>query len=616
MKKYIFLLSALLLSVCGLMAQEVSYRLDAPMSVSQGERFRVALVLTNGDGTDFSAPTFTNASILAGPSIANGTNYSNINGVSSTTTTRTYTYVLEATGGNVLVGASSVKVDGKSYRTNASTIEVSDAPSSGSNNNSGANRSGGGNAMRPSGAGSMEADDIVLKMKVTKSNVYKGEALCATLCVYTRVGISGLESAKYADFSGFWTQELDISKEQATRETLNDKVYEVHPIRRWLLYPQRTGRLTIEASSFTAIAQVVTRASGNSLFDEFFGGGTNIERVPKNIASAPVTINVEPTPTPAPASFDGAVGQFTLESSISNDLLAANSAGSITLKLSGTGNFPLITQPSVDMPVGIERYDTKSSEKIENTTSGSRGSRTWEFPFVTRAEGSYVIPSIDITYFDPTSKSYKTLSSGAGGFPLEVTRDESGSSSSGGGGAFVSGVTRENLKVLGRDIRFIKVSDPALRTTDGLLIFSVYFWLIVLLLLVLFFILRSVLSKYIASRMDVALTKNKKANKVALRRLRRARGYMQSDSPEAFFEEMLRALWGYVADKLSIEVSELTKERVRVELSERGVSSDQSDLFLELIGQCEMAQYAPSVAVPMRQAYEQALEVIGAMELK
>ncbi len=606
--KYIlsFFILLLTFAASGVKAQ-VSYDLQAPLSVNEGERFRIAFVLTNGeDVKDFAQPKFTNADVLAGPTTATGTSYSNINGVSSATITRSYTYVLQAKSGKITVGSSSIVASGKTYKTASTTIEVGAAAPAGS----------GGSSYqgRPTGAATMASDDILLRLDVSKTQAYKGEALSATLSIYTRVGISNLESAKYSDFSGFWSQELKVSQNERSRASVSGKSYEVIPLRRWLIFPQRTGEMTIESSSFDAIAQLVTRANGNSLFDDFFGNNNNVEHRRVKITSPKVKITVLPTPEGSPASFDGAVGEFTMESSISSNSLSANSAGSIIVKLSGKGNFPLIGVPSIEMPAGIELYDTKTEDKLQNTTGGTSGIRTWEFPFVTRAEGDYTIPAVTISYFDPATKSYKTLTSGD--FNMTVTRDQGGSSGETTGGAFISGVTRENLKVLGRDIRFIMVGDPELTSGASAMVFSVWYWFVVLALIVAFFVALRVLRGMIVKREDVARTKNKKANKVALRRLRKARGVMAAGRKEVFFEEMLRALWGYVGDKLSIEVSELTRERVRVELTHRGVHTDQSDMFLELIAQCEMAQYAPSVAVPMEEAYQTALEIIGAMELK
>ncbi len=584
---------------------QVSYDLQAPMSVVEGERFRVAFVLTNGeDVKDFTQPKFTNADVLAGPTTATGTNYSNINGVSKTTITRSYTYVLQAKSGNITVGPSSIVASGKTYKTASTTIDVGTGSAEG----------GSGYQGRPTGAATMAKDDILLRLDVSKTKVYKGEALSATLSIYTRVGISNLESAKYSDFSGFWSQELKVSQNERSRATISGKSYEVIPLRRWLVFPQRTGELTIESSSFDAIAQLVTRANGNSLFDDFFGNNTNVESRRIKITSPKVKVTVLPTPEGAPDSFDGAVGEFTMESSISNNTLSANSAGSIIVKLSGKGDFPLIGVPTIEMPAGIELYDAKTEDVLQNSIGGTSGTRTWEFPFVTRAEGDYTIPAVTFSYFDIATKSYKTLTSGD--FNMTVTRDEGGSGGETTAGAFISGVTRENLKVLGRDIRFIMVGNPELTAGASAMVYSVWYWCVVLALVMAFFVVLRMLRRMIVKREDVAHTKNKKANKVALRRLRKARGFMASSRGAEFFEEMLKALWGYVGDKLSIEVSELTKERVKVELSQRGVHDDQSDMLLELIGQCEMAQYAPSVAVPMEQAYQTALEIIGAMELK
>lgn len=608
--KQLLLFFALLLTTTTAAHSQVSYKADAPMVVEPGQRFLVSFTLTNATGSEFTEPQFKNASVLAGPIPATGANFAIINGKQTGFTTYKLTYTLKApASGNIRVGETKLKGTDeknstKTYSTKAFSIEVTAGLSSTSSPQA---------AMtgRPRGAATMSPDDIILRVDVDKKTVYKGQALTATLAVCTRVGIAGFESPKYAAFNGFWAQELTVGNNQMKRVEINNKVYESIPLRQWLLYPQRTGNLEIEQNSFVAIAQMTTHASGNSLFDEFFGGSILTEHIKKQLVSPPVKITVLDTPKPTPPTFFGAVGQFKLEASISANSIPANSAGSITLKLSGNGNFPMITPPEMQLPTGFEKYDTKTTDEIKNSLEGSIGTRTWEFPFITRAEGDYTIPPIDITYFDPHSKSYRTLSSGK--FDVKITRDDGSSNTA---GAFISGVSKEDLKMLGQDIRFIKVTKPRLLTDKNLLIWSPTFFTLLGVMIAIFIATLYMSRRMIAAREDVARTKNKRANKVALRRLKKAKTYMQGGHQDKFFEEMLRALWGYMGDKLTIEVADLTKERVQSELLERGVTQDQATLFLELIGQCEMAQYAPSVAVPMEQAYNQALEVIGSMELR
>lgn len=606
-RRYLLLILTLLsATITQAAAAEVRFDIQSPTTVAAGERFRVEFILSNANGENFKAPTFTGFDILAGPTISSGTQISIINGQQSSLTTYTYTYVLQASSSasKGAISAASVTAGGKTYTTKALPIEI---------------MPGGGGAdpnSSPSAAAkssSLAKDDILLRMEVNHTDVYKGEAIVATLKLYTRAAIAGLENPKYAAFNGFWTQELELPRNtHPQRETIGGKAYESQPIRQWLIYPQRAGALTIEQTTFTAIAQLAIPTSGMSLFDEFFGGGSTVQHINVQLASQPVKINVRELPDPRPSGFSGAVGSFTLEKSISSASVAANSGGSLIVKISGTGDFPLIETPSLSLPAAFEQYDTKTSEQIVNSTKGTTGYKQYEYPFIARAEGEYTIPSIDFSYFDPATKSYRTLSTGE--FDVTVTRDNNSSSTS--AGAVVSGVTKEDLKMLGQDIRFIRVGESELSTKGKFFVWSLTFIISILAIALAFILLLILLKKQIKERADIIKTKTKKANKVALRRLKRAKGFIAAGQESQFFEEMLRALWGYMGDKLSIEVADLTKERVREELYAKGVSVEQSEEFLDLISECEFAQYSPSAGVQMAKAYNAALDLIGRLEAK
>ena len=588
-------------------AAGTEWEVGAPTSVGAGERFRVEFVLTNGEGENFVAPTFTNIEVLAGPTISSGTQITIINNKQDTKTTFTYTYVLQAPEkeGKASVSTASITSDGKTYSTKAVNIDIVPA---------GPANSGGRNPARQGasqGTGqSLAGDDIILRMDVSKRDVFKGEGLVASLTVYTRVAVSSFRNPKYPAFNGFWAHELQTPQEEQ-RTTINGKEYLSQVIRQWLLYPQRSGAIEIEQSEFTATAQIVTESqSSGSLFDQFFGMGPSIENVDKRIVTAPVRINVKELPQPAPADFAGAVGKFSLESKISAEQLTANSGGDILLTLSGNGNFPLIEAPKIPLPAAFEQYDTKKYDKYSTAPGGTNGSKEFEYPFVARAEGSYDIPGITFTYFDPSAAKYVTLNSR--NFHVEILRDNS----PGGTAPVVSGVTKEDLKMLGQDIRFIRIGEPMLTERGTVLLWSWPFFLILLLIILLFAGTLFFLQRQIRERADIIKVKNKKANKVALRRLRKAKGYMLASEESSFFEEMLRALWGYMGDKLAIPVADLTKERMREELAARGITPEQSEEFLSLISECELAQCSPQAGIQMDKAYSAALDIIDRFENK
>lgn len=583
-------------------AQQVTFEVQTPSLVAAGERFRVEFTLTNAQSDNFTPPTFTGLSVLAGPTTSTGSMISMINGVQNSQTTLTYTYLVQSSTSEkrAIISPAVITAGGKTYTTKTQLIDI--APGGEAGTNSSASR----NQPSANGSQTLAADDILLKMEINRSNVYKGEAIVASLKIYARVGIAGLENAKYPAFNGFWTQELEVANQRPERQTVGGKVYESQIIRQWLIYPQKTGVIEIEQSSFTAIAQIVTQSAGNSMFDSFFGGGSSVQHVNRPVSAPAVRITVKDLPSPVPANFSGAVGQFKLESSLTSPSFTANSGGSIILKLSGKGDFPLIQTPKIELPAAFELYDTKTSEQITNSTAGTTGTRTWEYPFIARAEGNYTIDPIEISYFDPATGRYAVLRSQP--FEIEILKDNN---SGGSVGAIVSGVTKEDLKMLGQDIRFIRVGEPKFKAKGDFVIWSLTFFIAVILMLVAFGATLFFLKKQIGQRADLVRVKNKKANSVALKRLKKAKGYMVANDEVRFFEEILRALWGYMGDKLAIDVAELTKERVRHTLLDRGVSPEQSEEFLTLVSECELAQYSPISGVKMDKAYNAALDLIG-----
>lgn len=608
----------LLLALRPAAAQSVQFEVQAPLTVGQGQQFRIEYTASStGDIStgEFKAPAMpAGLSVLSGPVKAVGVFMSNINGAAETRNTNTFTYWVQAErAGKITIPPATYTVGGKTYTTKATVIECVD----GGSQSQGRPQQGGGSrqqVVEPVGKTRLASDDILLRMEVNKTDVYKGEPVVASLKIYTQVNIAGFENIKYPALNGFWAQELDVTGQGDDRATIGGKVYHSQILRQWLLYPQRTGTIEIEQAQFTATAQLVTQmpATG-SPYDLFYGGAPQVRNVQTKLSTPVVKVRVRELPQPQPADFTGAVGQFELTGVISGDRFPANSAGSITLRLSGSGNFPLVEAPRITLPAAFEQFDMKTNERLVNTAKGTTGERTYEFPFIARAEGNYEIPGVQFSYFDPSTGRYNTLKTD--GFRIEILRDEGGSGSSGLG--MVSGVTKEDLKMLGSDIRFIRMGDPKLVRQGSAFLWS-WSWVIAVLVLAGAFVgLLFYLQKSIRERADIVRVKTKKANKVALRRLKRAKTYMAAGKEGPFFEEMLRALWGYMGDKLAIEVANLTKERVQhVLVEERGVSEEQAKEFLSLISECEFAQYAPSAGVQMDKAYGAALDLIGRFENK
>lgn len=583
-------------------AQQIVFEVHVPRVVAAGEMFRVEFS-ANAAPETFNAPQIDGFEMLAGPSRSEGTSISVVNGNMTKSTNVTYTYVLVGNEtGKFAIGAAEAVIDGKTYRTHPVTVEVVDAGTQ-------PNTSQPATGTATPAATSIAQDDILIRVLVDKTSVYKGQPIRATFKLYTRLPMSGVESAKYPAFNGFWSQELNTDSYRWQRETYNGKIYDSRVIREYLLFPQQAGTLYIERFDLTVIAQLVTQSRRQSIIDDFFNGGPDVQEVRRKISAAPVRIDVKELPAGAPESFTGAVGRFSMETDLPDSKLAANSSATYSITVSGSGNLPLIQAPKLTLPASFEQYNIKTTESLKNTTGGISGYRRFEYPFIARAQGSYTVDPIDFTYFDPQTVKYVTLSTPP--LQLEIMPD---SSDTAAGRGLVGGLTKEDLKILGQDIRFIKINSPGLKNAGSLFMFSPAYFIVMGTLLLLFVLTLLYLQKRIRELRNTALVKGKRANKVALQRLRAAAKYMQDENPRGFYEEMLRALWGYMGDKLNIPVANLTKENVREELLRRGVAADLAGQYIGIITDCEYAQYAPTGSGAMQDVYASAVGTISKLE--
>ena len=592
---------------CVAYAEEVAFQTNAPMIVNASEAFRVEFALNaKPDDRSFEAPSFEGFDVLAGPSVSHGSSVQIINGSMTKSYNYTISYVLQASSaGEHKIGVAKIGVDGKSYSTQVTPIEV----------RSGGDDSGAGDSPQSSqqqeqsleqrAAGQIAKDDLMLRVNVSRSSVYKGEAVRATLKLYSRVNVIGSEGAKLPSFDGFWSQQLE-AEQGPFRETLNGKVYDAYNLGEYILYPQQSGKLTIEPAKITIIAQMFVR--NNRPRNSFFDNTHDIYNLRREVVSPAVTIDVKPFPAGAPQSFTGAVGKYTMEAHISLTEMAANSAANIDLKISGTGNIGFVQEPKITLPATFELYDVKSTEQIRTTAAGSSGFRRFEYPFIARAEGDYTIAPIEFTYFSPESRQYVTLTSES--FAVTITPDKSSPASS---PTVTTIVGKQDVRLLGSDIRFIKLTRPNLHAVVAPLVFSPLYFVIVVAMLLLSVVLYFVIGKRIRDSHNTALVKGRRANKVAVQRFRAAERYMREQNRHAFYEEMLRALWGYISDRFNIPVADLTKETIREELTRRG-AVDQAKDIISIISLCEEAQYSPVESATMNEIYGRGIDIVSKIE--
>ena len=592
---------ALLATVVSWASSPTTFEASAPLLVAAGENFRIEFTVNaEPERNSFEAPTFEGFQLVAGPVTSHGSNMYIVNGSMERSEYHTYTYVLQGTSkGKFTIGSAAIAVDGKSYRTQPVTIEVVDE---GNSQQGGATQQGGGSAEKAIGA-----NDLLMRMTVNKTDVFKGEPVVAALKLYKRVSLLGSEGAKFPSFNGFWTQELDSENNMWQRETYDGRIYETLVVREYLLYPQQTGKLRIDPAEMTVVAQIVMPSSSRG-FDPFFDQ-PEVAEVRRKLTTAPVEINVKELPAGAPASFSGAVGRFTMEATPPASNFTANSAATYTVKISGTGNLPFVQAPSLSLPSSFELYDVKTTESLKNSVQGISGYRQFEYPFIARAEGEYEVPAVEFTYFDPAQLKYETLSSRA--LALTIDPDASGGLS---GAPVIGGVSKEEVKLLGQDIRFIKLGSAGLRPVRSVFVGSTAYWIVLALLAALFGGVSIYLRKRIKEMQNVTLIRGKRANRVALQRFRAAAKFMELDNQHGFYEEMLRALWGYMSDKLNIPVANLTKENVREELRKRAISADVIQQFIDIIVSCDEAQYSPMASAQMNEVYAEGVQIISKLE--
>lgn len=613
MKKILYLfvmLAAVAMQVRA--AGDVSFTASAPKAVVKGKQFRLSYTVTTQKVKDFRAPSFGDAfEVLMGPSQSHSSSTSIVNGEVSSTSTITYTYILLGTEeGEYSIPAATIVANGESLSSNTLKIKVlpPDQTAQGQQGGSATGRRGGTSPSASSSSGGQISDrDLFITATVNKANVFEQEAILLTYKVYFLVNLRSLE-IKMPDLKGFHTQEVELQRGEPQLEHYNGRNYNTIVWSQYVLFPQQTGKLDIPSINFEGVVAVRTQRSMDP-FDIFMNGGAGYVDVRKTISTPKLTVNVSPLPAGKPAGFSGGVGEFKLNSSISTTELKTNDAVTLKLEISGVGNMKLIGTPEVQWPQDFETYDPKVDNKFSLTRGGLSGKKVIEYLAIPRHAGTFTVPAVEFSYFDLKTKSYQTLTTQP--YTLQVAKGEGSAE-----GTVVSGYTnKEDLKLIGQDIRYIKTGEVSFQPRGRFLLGSVACWLWYVVPLLLFLTVVLVHRKRAAENADLARVKTRKANKVAVRRLKLAAKLMREDKKEAFYDEVLKASWGYVSDKLGIPVARLTKDNIEQELTSRGADKALCDEFLGVLGQCEFARYAPgAVAGGMEQVYESAAAVIGKLE--
>lgn len=599
----------LLLTVCtGAMAQN-TFVVDAPRVVEQSEAFRVVFT-ANGEITNFTKPVFTGLEVLAGPSPSRMSSVQIINGKRTDNVEVSYTFIVRpTTEGNAKISGASATIDGKVYTTKEFTIDVVKDQGAASNGaTAGANSNSNVQDKRPGSVGEISSDDVFLALSFSKTKVVKGEPIVATLKLYTRANIAGFEDIKFPVFNGFWSQEIETPQNiNFVRESVNGKIYNSAVLRKYMLLPQQTGDIVVNPSEMICQVQVmVQNYGGRSIFDDFFDQGYQVVR--KRISSKATTIHVKPLPAGAPSSFGGGVGNFSMNVSLSRDDIKAHDAASLIVEVSGSGNLNLIEAPKVDLPADFETYASKTDNQYSNGANGISGKKSFEFPFIPRSEGRFVMDPLEYSYYDINKKKYITLRSDS--IVINVAKGEAGVVT-----ASVQGLSKQAVTNIGEDIRYIKSGRAALMNKGAFAIVSWYFYVIVLLMLAISSAVAVLLHKNAKLRGDIKRVRNRKANKVARMRLKLAQTYLKENLYSSFYEELHKALLGYISDKLSISFAQMQRDTIKETLEEKSVSEQNITDFMQLLEDCEMARYSQSGKEgQMEEHYRKAIETISNLE--
>ena len=586
---------------CALSSRAQHIVVSAPSHVSAGENFRLAYTINTRDVEEFRMGGVPEGlEVIAGPYTSQQSSYQMINGHTSSSSSVTITYTLYAAKtGSYTIGSSHAVVNGKRIASRAVKVSVSGHAR---NSNGAPNMHGSSNMddeprMRQAGS-SISGRDLFIKVSANKKTVHEQEPVLLTYKVYTLVDLSQLEG-KMPDLKGFHTQEVALPQQKTFHsEMVNGRQYKCVTWSQYVMYPQMTGKLEIPSITFKGL--VVQQNRNVDPMEAFFNGGSGYVEVHKDIKAPGMTINVLPLPS-RPANFSGGVGKFNISASIDKKEVKAGDPVTIRVVVGGVGNLKLLKQPIVTLPKDFDKYDAKITDKTRLTSNGVEGSMVYDFLVVPRNQGSYKIPPVEFTYYDTSSNSYKTIKTQA--FDLTVSKGDGSTDSS------------QDFSDQAKDIRALKLGKSKLHDLDDMFYGSFGYWTSLLVPLIPFIVLLVVFRKRALENADIVKVRSNKANKIATKRLKKAQQLMSHGKQSEFYDEVLRALWGYVSYKLNIPVEKLSRENITENLEMHSVNISTIDKFTQALDECEFERYAPGDAAGnMNKTFNSAMT--GIMEIE
>lgn len=612
MKKNLVIFLTLVFGCLQTFAEDFSFKASAPATVAMGEQFQLQFDIRNAKPNDFQAPDLSSFSLLMGPSISSGKSIQYINGKTSVSESVSYTYVLTPNKeGTFTISPARFTLNGKTVMSNAITIKVIAQRTQQQPQNS----RNGSQSQIASNTNGISDTDLFCVAEYDKKNVFEQEQIITTIKLYHKGNVQGLESIKLPEYKGFVTSEIELSEAEhnAGIETYKGQRYYVYIIKKAILFPQKPGDIEVENGKLSVIAQVQVRQNNRRRsfwdMDDFFAATQNVK---KELTIKGTKINVKPLPTDKrPEDFTNAVGDFKLESTINTTELKVNDPVTVKVKISGSGNIKYAKEPELEFPNDFEVYDPKVSTKASASNKGVSGYKEIEYLAIPRYAGNYEIPAKKFSFFNPQTKKYTTLTTEA--YNITVEKGESTGTEN---TPVVSNFsTKENVKYLGKDIRFINTNDTEIDSSKEPLFGTTAFFLWFIIPLCIFGTVFVLLRKQLKENANIILVKNKRANKQATKRLKKAQKHLAANETEAFYEEVLKSLWGYTSDKLNIPLADLNKDNIESKLVEHKVTNDVIKEFMEVLNTCEFARFAPNTgSAEMGELYKKASVLISTLE--
>lgn len=586
--------------ICSNAMADVSFTTIPPRNVIAGNKFNVTFRLKNGDGDGLKVPQIDGCTLLYGPSTSTMQSYQMINGNATSSTTVDYSYIYRAEKeGTYTIDAASINVDGKTYSTQPVKFTVLPADKASQSNS---HQSG----VRADDYNTQTSDrqvsdnDVFVRIILSRSKAYEQEAIECTIKLYTKYSISTFMPTTQPNFDGFLIEEVDLQPELNQMEHYNGQNYMTAILKKCIIYPQKSGKLTINSGKYDITVVQYERVNMG-----FFGGTRPVEKEIK-VSSNSVSVNIEPLPQPQPDGFTGAVGKFSIDSKLVGSSFRTNEAASLIYTIKGTGNIKYIKEPIIDFPSEFEQYTPKTDIKASLSGNNMTGTMTVEYTFIPQSVGTFTIGKDNFVYFDPSTRQYVSLTTPA--YTLNVAKGIGQPSSA-------NDVNKQGIKVKNTDILHIKLGDKNIEKQHDYIVYSVWYWSFYILLLLTFGAIIYFYRKQIKASADVQGQKLAKANKVAQKRLKVAKSFMDSHEKDKFYEELLRAIWGYVSDKLSIPASQLSRENVSNELVAYGADENMANTLIEVLDECEMARYSPAQSTEQIEGlYVKAINAINIME--